>query len=221
MILLATPAVSAQTVNEGLPRFRIAVQGGYGHRMGKYRETGQSIVDQHNKRLENGYVYGADMTWYTDRGLGLGLMFSDMHSQSEDMITITYENGSVESGEFSNVVDLRFFGPTISSHFASQRNDRWIFMIGYGLGYLFIIDNWCLIDPATTKGGTLGFCMNARVDFRLKNNLYMGVSVNEIAGKLTSYNLTQNGNTIKIELDKDEREGLNHSMITIGLRLCL
>ena len=39
---------SAQTISGEAPRFRVAVQGGYGYRLGKIQESGQNVIDQHN-----------------------------------------------------------------------------------------------------------------------------------------------------------------------------
>ena len=218
--LFVVPTVSAQTVNEGTPRFRIAVQGGYGYRLGKYQDTGQSIVDQHNKRLKKGFVYGADMNWFTASDMGFGLKYSNMHSKSEDMVTITYDNGTVESGEYTDMVDLRFIGPTFASRYVSQDN-RCIFLLDFGLGYLSYTDNGRVIHPMSIKGGTLGFCADAGVDFRLMNSIYLGATFSMIGGTLSSYNYTENGNTSKVELEKDHYETLTHVTLTIGFRLYL
>ena len=227
--LFVVPTVSAQTVyyttpnpsvNESAPRFRLAVQGGYGYRLGKYQETGQSIIDQHNKRLKKGFVYGADINWFTASEMGFGLKYSNMHSKSEDMITITYDNGSIESGEYTDMVDLRFFGPTFASRHVSQDN-RCIFLLDFGLGYLSYTNNGRIIHPMSIKGGTLGFCADAGVDFRLMNSIYLGATLSMIGGTLSSYNYTENGNTTKVELEKDHYETLGHVTLTIGLRLYL
>ena len=218
LVLILEPSVLAQSVNDGAPRFRIAIQGGYGYRLGKNVKTGQNVVDQHNKRLMNGLAYGADMTWYTSSDIGFGLKYSNMHSKSEDMVTITYDNGTVVSGEYRDVVDIRFFGPTFSSRYVSP-NNKWIFLINCGIGYLSYVDNGRVIDPMSIKGGTLGACVDANIDLRLMNSLYLGASVGLIRGTLTSYNVTENGSTQKIELDKDQYDSVNHLSLTIGLRL--
>ena len=220
LVLMIEPSALAQSVNNGAPRFRLAVQGGYGYRLGKNVESGQSIVDEHNKRLKNGLTYGADLTWYTSGDIGFGLKFSNMHSKSEDMVTVTYDDGTMASGEYRDVVDMRFFGPIFSSRYVSP-NNKWIFLINCGIGYLSYVDNGRVIDPMSIKSGTLGVCADAGIDLRLMNSLYLGVSAGMIGGSLSSYSVTENGQTQKIELDKDQYESVNHLSLTIGLRLYL
>ena len=211
---------SAQTISGEAPRFRIAVQGGYGYRLGKVQETGQSIIDQHNKKLKWGLVYGADATWFISNDFGLGLKFNNLRSTAEDAVTITYDTGSSKSGIYRDVVDLRFLGAMAASRSVTP-NGRWIFLIDCGLGYLSLTDNGRVIDPMAIKGGTLGVCADAGVDFRLMNKLYLGLSVNAISGTVTSYSLTQDGRTQTVKLDKDEYESLHHLTASIGLRLYL
>ena len=83
---------SAQTISGEAPRFRVAVQGGYGYRLGKIQESGQNVIDQHNKKLKWGVVYGADATWFVANDFGFGLKFNNLRSKAEDAVTITYDD---------------------------------------------------------------------------------------------------------------------------------
>ena len=211
---------SAQTVSGEAPRFRVAVQGGYGYRLGKVQESGQDVIDQHNKKLKWGFVYGADATWFVANDLGFGLKFSNLRSKAEDAVSITYDDGSSKSGMYRDVVDLRFLGAVASTRSVTP-SGRWIFLVDCGLGYLSLVNNGRIIDPMAIKGSTLGFCADAGVDFRLMNKLYLGLSINAISGTLSSYSLTHDGRTETIKLDKDEYETLHHLTASIGLRLYL
>ena len=211
---------SAQTVSGEAPRFRIAVQGGYGYRLGKLRESGQDVIDQHNKKLKWGFVCGADATWFTSNDFGFGLKFHNMRSSAEDAVTVTYADGSSKSGMYRDVVDLRFLGAIASTRSVTP-SGKWIFIVDFGLGYLSMIDNGRMIDPVSIKGGTLGYCVDAGVDFRLMNKLYLGLSVNTICGTLSSYSLTNDGRTETVKLEKDEHETLYHLTASVGLRLYL
>ena len=163
---------SAQTVSGEAPRFRVAVQGGYGYRLGKVQESGQDVIDQHNKKLKWGFVYGADATWFVANDLGFGLKFSNLRSKAEDAVSITYDDGSSKSGMYRDVVDLRFLGAVASTRSVTP-SGRWIFLVDCGLGYLSLVNNGRIIDPMAIKGSTLGFCADAGVDFRLMNKLYL------------------------------------------------
>ena len=216
--LLIVPTVSAQTVNEGLPRFRIAVQGGYGCRFGKHHERGSGLADRAAKRIRNGFIYGADFTWFTDSNYGFGLKFSDVHSKSEDWIMATKDFITVAvSGESKTVLDLRFIGPTYSFRHVSQ-NNKCFFLINGGFGYLsYDRSNLYLNSLSFEKGGTLGFCADAGVDFRLMKSLYLGVSFGAIIGTLSSSTYRYDENKRK----GDHHEMLSHFKFTMGLRLYL
>ena len=215
-LLLFGTAASAQ-----VPSFRMAVQGGYGYRLGKVAETGQSVVDHHNQKLKQGFSYGADATWYFSDSFGLGLKFNDLHSMAEDAVTVTPNDGSPsQSGIYRDVLDMRFMGLMASSRLVLGES-RWIWIMSYGVGYLSYVDNGRIIEAMSIKGGTLGACLETGIDFHLMNNLYLGASVNAIGGQLSSYQFTENGRTETIKLDKDERESLYHLTASFGLRLYL
>ena len=215
-LLLAGAAASAQA-----PSFRVAVQGGYGYRIGKVPETGQAIVDQHNQKLKWGFTYGADATWYFSDSFGLGVKYNDLHSKAEEAVTLTYSDGSPsKSGMYRDVVDTRFMGLMASSRLVLG-DGRWVWMMSYGVGYLSYVDNGRVIEAMSIKGGTLGACLETGIDFRLMNNLYLGASVNAIGGQLSSYQFTENGRTETIKLDKDEYESLYHLTASVGLRFYL
>lgn len=203
------------------PKWRLAVQGGYGYRVGKVQESGNEVVDAHLKKLKWGFTSGADVTYHWSDGFGIGLKYNDMHSAAKDAVTVTYEGSEPESGMFNDIVDIRFIGAVVSSRSVSN-SGKGIFFLDYGAGYLGYVNNGRLIaQESVIKGGTLGACMDIGYDYRLMNNLYLGATLTSVYGTLSSYSETVSGKTEKHVLDKDQKEGLMHIDLSIGIRYYL
>lgn len=215
-MLLTVPA-RAQMV----PKLRIAVQGGYGYRIGKVQETGNEVIDSHNKKLKWGPAFGADVTYHWSDDFGLGLKFNDMHSSAKDAVTVTYDTGGSESGMYNDVVDLRFIGAIMASRNVSASGNG-VFFLDCGVGYLSYTDAGRMVNQSgVIKGGTLGACLDVGYDRRLMNNLFLGITLSTVSGTLSSYTETVSGKTEKITLDRDEKEGLMHVDLSLGIRYYL
>ena len=203
------------------PKWRVAMQGGFGYRIGKVQETGNEVIDAHNKKLKTGISYGADVTYHWSDGFGLGLKFNDMHSSVKDAVTVTYDTGGSESGMYNDVVDLRFIGAVVASRYVSA-SGKGIFFLDYGAGYLGYVDSGRILSQEIAiKGGTLGACMDIGYDYRLMNNLYLGVSLSSVYGTLSSYTETVSGRSEKHTLGQDQKEGLMHVDLSVGIRYYL
>lgn len=225
MMIAATEAYgqyagyTGQEQYEGFPKWRVAVQGGFGYRLAKLTKTGNDVIDTHNKSLMMGYTYGADVTYFFG-GYGIGAKYSDMHSQRSDAVTAEID-GEYYDGMYTDVVDIRFAGPMVYSRLIGASGNG-VFLLGAGLGYLGYTDNARLIQAATLKGGTLGTCIEIGYDYRIMNNIFIGASLGAISGILTSYTMTSEGAAPqKVELDKDQYESLLHANLSLGFRFYL
>lgn len=203
------------------PKWRLAVQGGYGYRIARVQESGNEVVDAHLKKLKWGFTYGADVTYHWSDGFGIGLKYNDMHSDSKDAVMVTYEDSGSESGMYNDVIDIRFIGAVVSSRYVSA-SGKGIFFLDYGAGYLGYVDNGRILSQeGVIKGGTLGACIDIGYDYRLMNNLYLGATLSSVSGTLSGYTETISGKTEKVTLGKDEKEGLLHVDLSIGIRYYL
>ena len=199
------------------PKFRIAVQGGYGRRLAKYQATNNELIDNHNRRLFGGLDYGADMTYYFSDSYGFGLKYNNMHTISKD--AVVSEDG--RSGMYSEAMDIMFVGPMMSTRKVGASGNG-IFMLNYGLGYLGYDDYGRIIDDTLRiKGGTLGVCLELGYDYRIANNIFLGANLGAMSGTLTSCTVTTNGHPVQRKLDKDEYESLLHAYLTLGVRYYL
>ena len=199
------------------PKWRIAVQGGYGRRIGKYQATGNEVVDTHNKRLFGGLNYGADVAYYFSDSYGVGIKYNNLHTTSKDAVYTT----DGRSGMYSEALDIMFVGPMMSTR-SINASGKGIFLFNYGIGYLSYDDFGRLIDDEERiKGATAGYCLELGYDYRMTNNMFLGANLGAISGVLNSYTVTTNGNPVKYTLDKDQRESLLHAYLTLGIRYYL
>ena len=53
------------------------------------------------------------------------------------------------------------------------------------------------------------------------NNMFIGATLGALSGTLSKYTLTTNGHPEERTLDKDEREGLLHAYLNLGIRYYL
>lgn len=203
------------------PKFRVALQGGYAYRPGKVYESGNDVVDGHNKRLKSGLYYGADLSYYLSDAWGFGFRYSKMSLSSKDAVIITdNETGESRSGMYTDIVDISFAGPALSSRFVSLSGAS-VFYLSCGIGYLGFTDDGKVIDPFSLKGWTLGQCVDLGYDFRLWNGLYMGAALSAVTGVLFNITVTSDGIAETQKLDKDEQESLLHVSLSIGIRYYL
>lgn len=184
-------------------------------------ESGNDVVDVHNKRLKAGLYYWADLSYYLSDAWGFGFRYSKMSSSSKDAVIITdKETGESRSGMYTDIVDISFAGPALSSRFVSLSGAS-VFYLSCGIGYLGVTDDGKVIDPFSIKGWTLGQCVDLGYDFRLWNGLYLGMALSGITGELSSAKVTQDGVTTTEHYDKDEKESLLHLALSIGIRYYL
>jgi len=199
------------------PKLRIAVDGGYGRRLASYQSTGNELVDNHNKRLFGGLIYGGELTYYFGDSFGVGVKYSDLHSISKDSVM----NDAGQSGLYSEAVDIMFVGPMMSSRLVNA-SGKGIFMLNYGLGYIGYDDAGRVIsDEIDIRSSALGYCLELGYDYKIMNNIFLGASLGAISGVLNNYTQTINGYSQKVSLGKDERESLLHGYLTLGLRYYL
>lgn len=224
MILVAS-AVSAQeivtsdtTVNSSYPSWRIGVQGGYAHRLGKVDRNMDQVLVDHTKKMKNGFGFSADATWYFMQSFGVGLKYDAHSASNSEYVTVTYDDGSQESGKMKENVNVWFLGPMISYRVLSK-NMRHAFIMNLGAGYINYKDNVTLIDPYIIKGSSVGYLYEIGYDYNIKKNVAIGAMLTMISGSLYNYQTNASGSWEKVSLD--EAQNLSHIGLSIGLRFNL
>ena len=111
-----------------------------------------------------------------------------------------------------------FLGPTLALRdtFGEKGNS---FYVIYGLGYMgYKLESEIpSYYPQTATGGTAGYFFDLGMDFRLTERAYFSVALSYYSGALSRYNLKNGNMTQEIELEDEQREGLNYLALNFGL----
>lgn len=210
---------SDETIDIPIPNVRVAVHGGGAYRLAKVASTNNEVLDQHLKNLKWGFTYGADATYFFTETLGAGIKYNNMHSFSSEDVTITYDDGTRKSGKLEDNIDIWFIGPMVSYRKYNLSNGNTFFM-NLGYGYMGYHDDYTVISSYELKGGTLGEFFDIGYDVRVSGPISVGAQLSWYSGTLTSYTQTpRSGQPEKVELDKDNYEGLGHLTLSAGVRI--
>ena len=68
---------------------------------------------------------------------------------------------------------------------------------------------------------TVGFVTDIGYDLALSKQVSLGAMLSAVTGTLSEATYTENGVTKTRELDNDNREGLGHITLSLGLRINL
>lgn len=212
-----TIVTSDQNVSRALPTWRIAIHGGAGYRFGNIPAGIDANMRDYLKGLKWGFSYGADVTYFFGETLGAGVRFQNFHASNQAQGTFTFDDGSSRSGTMSDKQDFWFLGPVLAYR-VMDANAKNAFYMSFGAGYMGYHNNGKVVDPIIMNGGTVGTMLELGYDFSLSEHLSIGAALSLFAGTLNGYNLTYNGKTSNVRLDKDSRESTTHADLTIGLR---
>jgi hypothetical protein len=187
-----------------LPRFNLAINGGYGWRTAKMADGIEELEKDYLKNLMSGFVWNASVNYYFNDNYGLGLSYS-AYSAS----TSLYDLKSNDK--------ITYVGPAFLMRFS--QNQKWIFNMSLGMGYMGYSSTHKR-DEGQIKltGGTVGIETAIGAEYKLSQNWGIGATLSTHSGLLNSMTVNQNGRKQTVDLDKNEKEGLGQIRIAVGLR---
>ena len=210
--------IASTTVKEvhDVSHWRISAGIGYGHRLGRIAESDANTRD-YLKSLSNGLAYNFDACYYFSESLGAGLKHS-VYSDSESVPgTVTYNDGTMESGTFSDNIRISFTGPIMSLRNVSSDENR-TFVFNYGIGYAAYKDKAGIPGNSfVMKGHTLGQFLELAYGVALNRHLSASLHLSLTSGLLTSVDYTYGDYTVHQKLEKENFESL--TSISAGLQL--
>ncbi len=199
------------------PIFRLFFDGGFSQRQANNMK-GESLplgYKEYYKDLNSGSQFSMGLQYFALQNIGMGFKFSQFRSKSAASLSYWDQNGDMKSYVQSEDINIDFIGPTINFRLMHNKNRN--SLIGHvGFGYLYYLDR-VLTYGINATGSTLGLAFGADYDFRIAENLAIGLGVSYIYGTLSKIELTDGLNTEKEELDNLLK--LHHLDISIGLRL--
>ncbi|MBR5925366.1 MAG: hypothetical protein IKZ60_07860 [Bacteroidales bacterium] len=224
--LVSAGSLSAQTIitadnladTPSGPRIRIAAQGGWFYRFGKVDESLNQDTRNFYNKMKKGREYGADATFYLNSGYGIGVKYSKGSASNSIYGTVTYNDGTQETGTISDNIDLTFIGVYASASTA-RLGSKHIFFLNYGVGYLGYYEKSLMLDEAIMTGSTLATYGGLGYDYLLSDHLAIGAEITLLTGTLRAFTQTSDGQTQTYALNSDEALNVSHISADIGIRL--
>ncbi len=223
--VLAIPAVAGAQKYYSIEdsKLKISLNGGYSRRIAIFDEDSMDpVLYMHNKKLLGGFSGSAEVTYFTSQTGGFGLKFNEFRASNDELVTVTYDDGTQKSGVMDETIDLFFIGPVGTYRKLSSFGER-AFIFSFGYGVVGDLDKMLLIDDKyLINGFTTGYLLELGYDFTLSDHFAFGASMSAIAASLSSYNITDSdGQKEFVKLDKDSYQGLMHVNLQIGIRYYL
>jgi len=187
------------------PHWRLAFNVGWSYRTPRIADGLDPVVREHIRKLKTGFAITLDASYFFTEMFGAGFKYDMFKSSNSTPI-------------LDGNINLNFIGPAFAMRFYNHTKTNCWFM-DYGIGYMGYRENMSV--PGTTismKGNTAGFVMDIGYDFALSKNWSAGIQLSLLSGMLSEMDITTNGVTEKVTLEKGQFEGLHRLNISVGLR---
>ena len=176
--------------------------------------------DYINKRRKN-IVINFDGICYNSRPYGFGgkANFSIASANTNDYYDQNYRGETFTVGSVSESVITFFVAPVFS--YRITHNNRHAFFANTAVGCMLYRNNTYFGDlNYIITGQTIGLGFDLGYDFRVNNDLMLGIQVSYLLGKISTFNVDVEKYDYKgtMSLKKGTYEGLNRIDISIGLR---
>jgi hypothetical protein len=180
---------------------RISFYGGGGYLFKPLNSIVSFDFPPYIKKLQIGYVYGAEIIVYPKDVIGLGLMYSIFH-----------DNYSLPAMHDEDNFSATYFGAVLSlKQQAGWKPLKFIYC--FSLGYLSNSNTGSQSGaPWNADGSSIGGSAEAGFDLKVTKNMAIGVNLSIVGGSIKSYDL--NGATIILS----RPDNLLRADLTGGLR---
>ncbi|MDD2245436.1 MAG: outer membrane beta-barrel protein [Fermentimonas sp.] len=162
--------------------FRIAIGGGYAFRLGDTEDTGDSKLNEINKKLRHGFTIDADAQYFFRGNWGLGLNANYCSSNtSGDDVNIP---GIDQRVNYKETQSFLYIGPTYAGRVES---DKFSLITSVGLGPIFFNSNMNLSGlNINGSKATLGLNGGIAGEYKMSNNLGVGLKLSYVMGTIES-----------------------------------
>lgn len=203
------------------PRFRLVVQGGYSHTLGRIDENIDPELVDYFRELKSGYHLGAEFLYYFSDYFGFGLKTNLFRTKNEiGNIYVEDQDGNRRYGILSNDIKTSLVAPCFAVRLLGT-NKRNAFLTDLSIGYMGYSNDLVLVDPYKLTGKTLGFVWDIGYELGISEYISLGVQFSIIDASLSEYERDDGNKVETIKLDQGKFESLCRMDISIGLRIIL
>ena len=162
------------------PRFRVAANGGWG-----YRPTtmlgASSDFKKYMRKLNFGFHYDVELSYYYQRSLGVGLKYNEFLSGNESAPAV-HRDGSTEKGDMSDNIRTKYVGTMFNYRGLNSKNTN-SFLMGLGFGYVNYQHKGFFVDkPVNINKHSAGFYCSLGYDWGIYKGLALGIQVSGLIG---------------------------------------
>lgn len=185
--------------------FRFAIGGGYAFRLGKIEKTGDSKIDDMNKKLRHGFTIDADAQYFFKEGWGLGLNANYCSaSTSGDNVTIP---GIDQSVNYKETQSFLYVGPSFAGR---NEGEKFLLVSSFGIGPIFFNSDMNL-SGASINGSKTTVGINAGIagEYKVSAKTGLGLKLSYVMGTIDNMNVE--GQNVKSE----EKISVSNLMATV------
>ncbi len=199
-------------------KYRLSFNGGLSFLLAKTSDDVPADFKQYVKELKSGSHFSIDGGYFWKENIGLGLKYSSFFSKNS-INDVTFEdiNGQSRYGRMEDNINTQFIGAMLYNRgYSKSRNTIWF--LNASLGYIAYKNNAKLVDDFMITGSTVGFGLDLGVDFKLTQNLYLGLGANYTAGALRKLTYNNGFSEQTVEMEEGSYESMNRLDLLTGLR---
>jgi hypothetical protein len=197
-------------------KFRVGIRGGLGNLLTKSTATDEFGL--YREKLNRGYTFGGDMTYFFGEHFGMGATFNNyISSNKAESIKYIDFDGKEATGSTSNNISTKFVGPTVA--FRKAIDYKTFVILTAGPGVYFYQDKAKFGESPIikVKGQDFGAAATLGLDFLLGNDItgrdvIISLEAGYNYGKMKMLNYGSGAVTLDKPLD------LSRVDFTIGLR---
>ncbi len=199
-------------------RFRIALSGGPGYRLGITRKDVSPDLLPYLNQTHLGFVMNVGASYYFHRRWGAGVNYKLLYSKTSLDTYMTLTNGTSGYGEISDRIQTHFIGPSVHRRFSSPIHQR-TYLIQLSAGYLAFRDRTkTLHKEIFYRGHTLGLVCTISIDFRISKTLVIGVECAFLYAVLSKYTKVEGSAVTLVELEKPYLSNQSSVDLALGFR---
>lgn len=200
----------------------IDFSGGFSYRLGKTVAESQ-MMEKHLKNLKNGFALDLSVFFRVkpQSNSFVGFKYNTFMRKSGMRGVYVYApNGSEGYGEFSDDLNISFYGISYLYNKPTSKNDEYNFEAS--LGYIHYRDNAVYLQDYKITGGAIGLQTSVSYFIRISDNFYFGPKIGLMLGAVKKVNIDGPGSYHEsITLKDDEKESLSKIDLSLALRLKL
>lgn len=204
----------------------MSLYGGFARRLAPLPDGLPGPLETFLDETRKGHVFGVDLVFRVAPNNYLGIQFDRLSSRHSEVFLVNNGN-TVAQGTWEENTGVSFVGLTYNITTVAGPTGTHFFM-GVSAGAAlynnrgrmpYEIDDEPVFVPFSLSGNTVSLGLNGGVNIAMADNLFLRVGGNLFTGVLTEVKGEINGNSITLEFESGEGEGLVRGSLFAGISL--